>query len=217
MAKLPADGKYYVHIGDTRRHAGKAYAYRLRISRPRPDFELRVVPSRIILRSKNSTAVTVYVIRKDGFDGPIKLNFKGLPEGLASSGATIPAKKETAGLAVKTTLVEMEKPVNVTVVGTAKAGDRQIVHDAVPAEDRMQAFLWRHLLPADDLPLLVYNPSYKPPADRIRPPIKDEDRPKERQRDANEVVGRLVPTADRTTLSRLAVHGRIREPRDRGD
>jgi hypothetical protein len=47
----------------------------------------------------------------------------------------------------------------------------------------MQAFLWRHLLPADTLPVLVYNPSYKPPADRIRPEIRDEDRPKDVKRD----------------------------------
>jgi len=76
----------------------------------------------------------------------------------------------------------MEKPVNVTVVGTAKISDREVVHEAVPAEDRMQAFLWRHLLPAETLPVLVYNPSYQPPADRIRPPIRDEDRPKNVQR-----------------------------------
>ena len=43
----------------------------------------------------------------------------------------------------------------------------------------MQAFQWRHLLPAENLPALVYNPSYEPPADRIRPPIRDEDRPKD--------------------------------------
>ncbi len=64
-------------------------------------------------------------------------------------------------------------------MGSATIGDREIVHEAVPAEDRMQAFLWRHLLPAEDLPALVYNPSYQPPADRIRPPIRDEDRPKD--------------------------------------
>ena len=178
MVKLPADGKYFIHLGDTRRHAGKEYVYRLRISRPQPDFELRLIPSRIVIRSKASAAVTVYAIRKDGFDGPIKLSFKDLPEGLESSGATLAANKEVVGLSVKTSLAEMEKPVNLTVVGSAKIGDREIVHEAVPAEDRMQAFLWRHLLPAEDLPALVYNPSYQPPADRIRPPIRDEDRPK---------------------------------------
>jgi len=183
MVKLPADGKYFVHLGDTRRHAGKAYAYRLRISRPRPDFELRVVPSRVVMRSKGSTALTVFAIRRDGYDGPIKLAFKDLPKGLESSGATLAPKKETTRLAVKTGLKMMEKPVPLTVVGTAKIGNREVVHEAVPAEDRMQAFLWRHLLPAEDLPALVYNPSYKPPVDRIRPPIRDEDRPKKATRD----------------------------------
>jgi len=83
------------------------------------------------------------------------------------------------GLQLKTTLTAMEKPVNVTVVGTAKVGDQEIVREAVPSEDKMQAFLWRHLLPAETLPVLVFDPSYKTPADRIRPPIRDEDRPKD--------------------------------------
>jgi hypothetical protein len=183
MVKLPADGTYHVHVGDTRRHAGEAYAYRLRISPPRPDFELRVVPSRVVLRSRGSTALTVYAIRKDGFEGPIKLGINNLPKGLESPGATLAAKKEVTRLAVKTTLTAMEKPVHLTVVGTAKVGDREIVHEAVPAEDRMQAFLWRHLLPAEDLPALVYNPGYRPPEDRIRPPIRDEQRPKKSNRD----------------------------------
>lgn len=178
MVKLPADGRYFIHLGDTTRHAGKEYAYRLRISRPQPDFVLRLIPSRVVIPSKASAAVTVFAIRKDGFDGPIKLSFKDLPKGLESSGATLAAKQEVVGLAVKTSLAEMEKPVNVTVVGSATIGDREVVHVAVPAEDKMQAFLWRHLLPAEDLPVLVYNSSYQPPADRIRPPIRDEDRPK---------------------------------------
>ena len=182
MAKLPADGKYFIHVGDTRRHAGKAYAYRLRISQPRPDFALRLVPSRIVVRSKASAAVTVYAIRRDGYDGPIKLTFKGLPKGLTSPGATLAAKKEVARLGLKASPREMDKPVNVTVAGTATIGGREIVRTAVPTEDTMQAFLWRHLLPAEDLPVLVYNPYYRPPADRVRPPIRDPDRPKGMQR-----------------------------------
>ena len=45
MVKLPADGTYYVHVCDVQRKAGPEYAYRLRISAPRPDFDLRVTPS----------------------------------------------------------------------------------------------------------------------------------------------------------------------------
>ncbi len=178
MVKLPADGKYFVHVGDTRRHAGKDHAYRLRIGPPRPDFTLRLIPSRICISAKGSASMTVFALRRDGFNGPIHLGFKELPEGLASPGATLAADKEAVRLTLKSSLTEMEKPVDLTVLGRAKVGDREIVHEAMPAEDRMQAFLWRQLLPAETLSLLVYNPSYRPPADRLRPPIRDEDRPK---------------------------------------
>jgi hypothetical protein len=179
MVKLPADGKYCIHLGDTRRHSGKEYAYRLRISEPRPDFELRLIPSRFVMPSKGSASVTVYAIRKDGFDGPIKLSFKDLPEGFESPGATLAAKQVSVVLPLRTGLAVTAKPIHVTAVGTAKAGDQEVVREATPAEDRMQAFLWRHLLPADTLPVLVYDPSYQPAADRIHTPIRDEDRPKD--------------------------------------
>lgn len=179
MIELPADGKYFIHLGDTRRHAGKEYAYRLRISHSRPDFELRAVPSRIIMRSRSSASVTVYAIRKDGFNGQIELKPENLPAGFTSSGAKIAADKESVKLTVKTTLTDMEEPVNISIIGRAKDRDREIVRAAVPAEDQMQAFLWRHLLPADNLPLLVYNPSEKPLVNRLRPPIADKARPKD--------------------------------------
>lgn len=195
MIELPADGTYFVHIGDTRRQAGNEYAYRLRISHPQPDFELRVIPSRIVMRSKGSATLTVFAIRRDGFTGPISLNFEDLPEGLESPGATLPADQDSVKLTLRTSLAEMDEPVDLTVVGTAKVGDREMVRQAVPAEDSMQAFLWRHLMPAKTLPALVFDASYQPPEERVRPPINDEDRPKDVER----------------TLTRASVEGRLRQ------
>ncbi|HWH70161.1 MAG TPA: hypothetical protein VNT26_12305 [Candidatus Sulfotelmatobacter sp.] len=182
MVKLPADGKYFVHLGDTRRQGGKEYAYRLRISQPLPDFELRAIPSRLVMESKGGASVTVFAIRKDGYTGPIQLSFKDLPQGFASAGATLATNQDTVEISLKTTLTAMELPTNVTLVGTMKIGDQEIVRPVVPAEDKMQAFLWRQLLPAETLPVLVYEPSYQPPADRVRPPIRDADRPKDVKR-----------------------------------
>jgi hypothetical protein len=197
MAKLPADGRYFVHLGDTTRHGGREYAYRLRISPPRPDFELRVVPSRIVLRAKSAAAVNVYALRKDGFDGPIRLSFEDLPAGFASSGATLAAGKNVTRLAVKTTLTGMKEPVDVTVVGSAKIHDREVVREAVPAEDTMQAFLWRHLVTAEDLVALVYNPSFKPPEMRTRPPIPEKQKP--------------VDPDEKPKFTRRQVQGRLRQ------
>ena len=39
-AKLPADGIYYVHLGDTARNGGEEYAYRLRISAAAAGFRI---------------------------------------------------------------------------------------------------------------------------------------------------------------------------------
>ncbi len=144
------------------RDGGEEYAYRLRISPPQPDFALRVVPSSIGIRSKSTGTATVYAIRKDGFDGPIKVAVEDLPEGLTSAPVTLTANKEKARICVKTKLREMDQAVNLTVEGRAKIQDRDVAHEAVPAEDRMQAFLWRHLVPAEDLKAMVLNPSYQP-------------------------------------------------------
>ena len=195
MVKLPADGKYYIHIGDTARNGGQEYAYRLRISAPRPDFELRVVPPSVAIRSKSAAGVSVYALRKDGFDGAIKLSFKELPKGLFSSPAILPASKNVGRLVVKTKLRAMEEPVNLVVVGSAKVGNRQLTHEAVPAEDRMQAFLWRHLVPAEDLPALVYSNSYRPPDKRVRPPMPEKPKSGEPAKKAKfskrQVAGRM--------------------------
>lgn len=168
--ELPADGDYCVHLGDAARSGGNAYAYRLRISQPQPDFALRVVPSSAAMRSKGSTALTVHVLRKDGFDGPVKLTLKDPPEGFTSSTVTLPAGKESVRFPVRTSLKATKGPVSLVIQGQAQVGGKTIRHDAVPAEDRMQAFLWRHLVPAQDLSVLVFDPSYQRPATRVYKP-----------------------------------------------
>ncbi|MHC4403200.1 MAG: hypothetical protein ACYTG0_26360 [Planctomycetota bacterium] len=178
MAELPEDGTYYVHLGETARNGGKEYAYRLRISAPRPDFALRVVPSSAGLRSKASAAVSVYAIRKDGFDGDIKLSLKDPPEGFSSANVSLPKAKEMVRLAVRTKLPDTEEPVSLAIEGRAVIGEQDVAHEAVPAEDRMQAFLWRHLVPAEELTALVYDPSYQPPPTRVPKPMTDEEKAK---------------------------------------
>ena len=48
---------------------------------------------------------------------------------------------------MRTSLTDNPQPVSLAIEGRAKIGKREVVHAAVPAEDRMQAFLWRHLVP----------------------------------------------------------------------
>jgi hypothetical protein len=173
MVRLPADGPYFVHLGDTARQGGEEYGYRLRLSAPQPDFSLRVVPSSLSLRSRSSASLTVYALRRDGFDGPIKVSLNETPAGFSASSITLASTQTVGRLNVRTDLVSTEHPVTLSIKGSAKLGDRDRVHEAVPCEDKMQAFLWRHLLPARDLKVLVFDPSQQPPTRRFaraRPP-----------------------------------------------
>ena len=153
MAKLPADGVYYVHIGDTARHGGEEYAYRLRIS----------------ARSKNVGYPGVYVIRKDGFNAPIKLTLKDPPAGITSPPVTLGPTQAMTNLTVRTTLTATEQSFPLVIEGRAMVDKKEIVREAMPAEDRMQAFLWRHLIPAQDLQAIVFDPAFQPPLKRVPP------------------------------------------------
>ena len=162
--KLPKSGAYTVHLSDAQHKGGEAYAYRLRISAPQPDFALRVVPSRVVMRSKDSAAATVYAIRKDGFTGTIRLDVKDADSGFVLQGAPLVGTQTVARVTLKTTLVETDDPVTVVIQGSATNGTQRLVHDAVPAEDRMQAFLWRHLVPAQEFKAMVFDPATAPEA-----------------------------------------------------
>ncbi len=96
-AALPANGTYYLHLGDAQQKGGPEYAYRLRIGPPRPDFELRIVPSSINVRGMASVPLTVYALRKDGFSGEITLALKGRRPDSRSAAAACPPIKIKRG------------------------------------------------------------------------------------------------------------------------
>jgi hypothetical protein len=154
-ATLPADGIYFVHIGDAQQQGGPDFAYRLRISEPRPDFALRVVPSSLNVRLGMSVPVTVFALRKDGFTNAIELHLKDAPPGFSLSGARIPENQDKAQFTLKVAPQAVEKTVAVALEGRAVVAGREMVHPAVPAEDMMQAFAYRHLVPAQELEVAV--------------------------------------------------------------
>lgn len=148
---LPANGTYYIHLGAADRAGGEEYAYRLRISDPQPDFTLRVEPSCVGFRSSGASAsVSVFAIRKDGFEGDITLGLKDAPKGFSSYGATISSTQRVSHLTLSTSLDATEEPVVLSIEGRATINGKQIAREAEPCEDRMQAFLWTHLVPAKE-------------------------------------------------------------------
>jgi hypothetical protein len=216
MARLPADGTYYVYLGDTARNGGTEYGYRIRISAPQPDFALRVVPSSVSLRGKGSATLSVYAIRKDGFTGPIKLELKDPPRGFSATPISMSVTQAVARLTIKTSLTNHEL-VNLTVVGSTRIQDRDVTHEAVPAEDRMQAFLWRHLVPTTELKALVFDPAYQPPpkrTPRARPPVEVQPMPEVALTNSlasTNLAGTTNSVANKPRFTKQQVAGRLRQ------
>ncbi len=170
---LPADGTYCVRLGDAQHQGGPEYAYRLRISPPRPDFALRVVPSCINASSWRLTPVTVFALRKDGFDGEIALSFKDNPEGLVLIGGLVPAGQDRVRVTLSIASWAAVEPISLCLEGRATIGGEEVVHQAVAADDMMQAFAYRHLVPAREPEARPGRqrpiPARGPPADSRRP------------------------------------------------
>jgi hypothetical protein len=154
-ATLPADGTYFIHLTDTQGQGGPEFAYRLRISEPLPDFALRVIPSSISLRTGMSASVTVFALRRDGFTNAIHLELKDAPQGFSVSGARIAEGQDKAQFTLKAPTQATGAPIAVSIEGHALIGGQSVSHPAVPAEDMMQAFIYRHLVPSAQLAVMV--------------------------------------------------------------
>ena len=154
-ATLPADGAYYIHLGDAQHQGGPEYAYRLRISPPRPDFALRVVPSSLSVRGGASVPVTVYALRRDGFTNEISLDLANAPKGFRLTGAKVPANQDQVRLTLQAPPAATDEPAQLSFEGRAFIQGHPVTHLAVPAEDMMQAFAYRHLVPVNELEVAV--------------------------------------------------------------
>jgi hypothetical protein len=152
---LPADGAYYLHLGDAQHQGGPEYAYRLRVSAPRPDFALRLVPSSITVRGGASAPITVYALRHDGLTNEISLEIADGPTGFRLAGAKIPANADQVRLTLQAPPAATDKPVHLLLEGQAFANGLRLVRPAIPSEDMMQAFAYRHLVRAHELDVTV--------------------------------------------------------------
>jgi len=153
--RLPADGTYYVYLTDAQNAGSDAHAYRLRISAPQPDFALRLTPSSLNVGAGRPVAVTVHALRKDGFDGEIAVSLKNAPPGFALAGARIPSGRDSVRMTLTAPRVALDQPVALQLEGRATISGAVITRPVVPAEDLMQAFAYRHLVPEQELLVAV--------------------------------------------------------------
>ena len=171
---LPARGAYYLYIGDAQQQGGPEYAYRLRLSPPRPDFALRLVPSSLTVRAGMAVPFTVFALRKDGFTNEITLALKDAPPGFSLAGNPLPANQNQVRLTLTAPTPLAKSFCKLVVQGHALIEGQEVAHLAVPADDKMQAFAYHHLVPSQELDLSCLDrPQFKLPLKILDPtPVK---------------------------------------------
>jgi hypothetical protein len=148
---VPADGDYTVRLRDVQGKGGPEYAYRLTIAPVRPDFSLHLSPDNPQVGQGDTTLLLVTAVRKDGFDGPIKLTAHDLPPGFAASDAVIQPGRTDAFM---TLTAPANAPVGLsspTVTGEAAIDGQTVTRKAVPGEDQMQAFIYHFTVPSQEM------------------------------------------------------------------
>ncbi len=158
--------KTYLHVTDAQQNGGPEFSYRLSLHTPQPDYELRVVPSSIMARAGQTVPISVFAIRRGGFDEDIEVSLVEPPDGFTVSGGVIPDSTDQIRMTLTMPPQAPDRPVVLEMEGSAKGRTARssIVRPAVPAENMMQAFIWHTLVPVENWNVVVSEKrSAKPP------------------------------------------------------
>ncbi|MCZ6793694.1 MAG: pre-peptidase C-terminal domain-containing protein [Planctomycetota bacterium] len=85
LFRVPATGHFLVRVTDVNRRGGERYVYRLVVREARPDFTVHVGGRDPKLNAGSGKEFSVSVDRRDGFEGEVRVDVSGLPEGLSAS------------------------------------------------------------------------------------------------------------------------------------
>jgi hypothetical protein len=113
----PADGEYQLVLRDVRGKLAKPQVYRLTARHSEPDFRISMNPRNPTVPLGGAIPVTMQAFRMDGFDGPISVNFDGLPPGITATPTVIPPGQIFATVLLKSDGTPQSKAFPIQVSG----------------------------------------------------------------------------------------------------
>lgn len=202
-AAVPSKGDYFLTVTDAQGNGGPDFGYRLILRSPQADYELRVVPSSIIARPGQVVPITVFAMRKDGFDEDIELSLVEALPGFHLDGGVIPGDSDQVRMTLTMPEAAPPETVQLEMEGSAVRRLRsrsRITRPAVPAENMMQAFIWFHLVPVENWNVVISGrPVAKMPIN-----VMDQSKPIELSTEA-ETLLHALPVAKNTQVDQLHV------------
>ena len=149
---LPETGDYTVAVYDLLNKGGEDALYRMRISSPEPDFAVYGSPSVLIWRAEQ-LPMELTVLRRDGFDGEIKIRPR---EGSKTrlSGGLIPSETDRITVTVSADASRKDAPPDerrtMELEAVAVVNGAEVVRPVIPADKMEQAFIYFHLMPRNE-------------------------------------------------------------------
>jgi hypothetical protein len=149
----PADGDYLLHLKDVRGMEGPDFAYRLTIRDATPEYQLKAEPANPNIPRGGSTLVTVSLIAHRGFEGPIEIEVKGLPQGISASPAAImPGQDSTVVVLSAAPDASLEAhPALIEIVGHALVNGHELVRTANSVGGEDQPLQLASIIPPPDV------------------------------------------------------------------
>lgn len=128
----PTNGTYLVRVTDTRGHGGDTFAYRLLAREAKPDFTVSLSGANPTVSPGSGQSFTVNAERLDGFEGEIRVEVGGLPEGFSVTTPVIIEAGHTEAKGSIHAAMAAPKPAGsaaTTVTATAMVGGKRVTKD----------------------------------------------------------------------------------------
>lgn len=171
-----ADGPHAILVVDLHSRGGIDFGYVLEAEEARPDFTLTSDPDKLNVGPGGRVPLFVQLGRRNGFNGPVTLEWDGLPPGITASPLTIPAGM-TQGMTVVSappdarpvatlfTLRGRAESPDAKAKGTGEDKDKEeedgraIVRDATPKQEIYMPGGGRGVYAVNTMALAVTDPS----------------------------------------------------------
>ena len=145
-------GRYVAEISDRTGHGGPGYFWRLDVHPPRPGFEVYSTRSTLPLARKTPLKVKFHIVRRDGFDGAVSLEF---PEEARVVGGIATAGVDVVTAQLFSQKGGVSKPRPAEVFAAAEIDGCTVRVPVLPCDEYEQAFAWKHLVPAETFLLMT--------------------------------------------------------------
>jgi hypothetical protein len=154
--KIP--GRYFLQLEDVLDNRGSDYFYVLEKKKATLPFEVFVSPATLSVARGGTSVFTVNINSKDKINKPIDLNIKGLPSGTKVSNLRMFAGTKRKDISVTISDGCREGTFDLRLTASLfdpKTQSESDSQNAVAADEMMQAFYYRHNIPAAGLSLEV--------------------------------------------------------------